>query len=538
MKWSMPKFGEKKRGLLSQNRVYIDLKNFFPQLNWLAGNFNQNRLHKRIEDQLSGVNGEPLVVYKDGRVKEVVGFSSALLLAPCEISFDTGMCLSEEKFEISDAGLFVVLDVKPQPEKGTYRYRATYTWYVQEANADEMRECHPMPLVENWHQVTQLLAPVLGVTRKVAKKQLCKSYLWDRIFSVSSDKHPEDGPIQLQAETLNDNRVFLDENPLITHPRCPKVYQIFPVGFFEREAVLAPLIDCVQEEIAPCKWDYYNDGKLVTPNGALGNYLINVFTRVYDDQESPDPFVLKKRDPECPDTGDSCGLKRYNGTLCFCTGLQGKKSGNYIYAVCSELDPNNRYTKIEWVENDYSKGRDPRLPPDTEDGNHGLPYPPNWTRRPEELICQYKRLSGLEERINFKHIFTEIDSSRFSSRFYRTTADGKQVLNTTILRQEICDAVKVARKCVQANYRCVIPGYYHGKITLQLPLRLDQSVYPNFYLVLVDNPEKGYEAPTILTPSMAYYNSRIITPQEKSEWENTFFAEVECLLSRGILSNA
>ena len=59
-----------------------------------------------------------------------------------------------------------------------------------------------------------------------------------------------------------------------------------------------------------------------------------------------------------------------------------------------------------------------------------------------------------------------------------------------------------------------------------MPLLLDGSEHANAFLVLVENEDGVYEAPTLLTPSMAYYNARAITPQETAVWEDCFFAEI------------
>lgn len=541
MKTKCLRVESKKGGFFSQKKVFIESQNLFAQLRSLAGNFNVNSFNKRIEAQLSGVGGETLGIYRKetDSFLDVRGFLNALRFAPCEIMFDTGLCLNRNKFEVENVQIYLNLRIVPQEEKGGYRYRATYDFYAQKEGDDGMYPCYPMPTIVNWLEVTRLLAPILGMTRKVVEKELYKSYVWEKCLVITSDKYTEDATIVLQVKKENECGVVLDEAQLLQHPRCPKVYQEFPIGFFENEERLVSLIEMAQDEVAPCKWDYYVGEELVVKNGALGNYLMNVFTRLHDDQNSSDPYELGNGKPKGLMGKSTNSLTYYDDKLCFCTGLQGKKSGNYIYAVCSERDVGGRFNKIEWVENDYVNGRDERLPPETSDGNFGLPYPPNWTRKPEELICQYKRLRGLEGRINFKHILNEVDESRFSPRFF-LTVDGMRILNTTILHQEIVNAVAVARKKVQANYRCVIPGYYHGKITLQLPLCLDNSEVPNFYLVLVDNEEVGYEAPTMLTPSMAYYNSRVITPQEDSVWENTFFAEVRSIKNRpeGLCSGA
>ena len=533
MKTKGSRVESKKSGFFSQDIVFIEAQNLFAQLRALAGNFNSNAFNKRIEAQLAGVNGETLGVYRDGTdsYQEVSGFLNALRFAPCEIMFDTGLCLNKDKFEMENVQIYLNLRVVPQEEKGGYRYRATYNFYAYKEGEDAMDPCYPMPTVVNWYEVTRLLSPILGMTRKLVEKALYKSYLWGKHLEITSDKYVDDATIALRVKQEDGCGVVLDEAQLLRHPRCPKVYQLFPFGFFDNEERLAALIEMAQDEAAPCKWDYYVGEEFVAKNGALGHYLTNVFTRLYDDQNSLDPYELGNCKSKGLRERTANALVYYDDKLCFCTGLQGRKSGNYIYAVCSKRDGDGKFNAIEWVENDYVSGRDTRLPPSTSDGNFGLPYPPNWTRKPEELICQYKRLRGLEGRINFKHILNEVDESRFSSRFF-ITVGGTRILNTTILHQEIINAVAVARKKVQANYRCVIPGYYHGKITLQLPLCLDNSEVPNFYLVLVDNEEVGYEAPTMLTPSMAYYNSRVITPQEDSVWENTFFAEVRSAKSQ------
>lgn len=316
-----------------------------------------------------------------------------------------------------------------------------------------------------------------------------------------------------------DGSVSLDETPLLNHPRYPRFYRYFERSILGNRSLFAQLAELAQKEEAPCGWAYIvnpeelseqKKEKDFNPYHGLVNYIFQIFTRLCDDAEV-----------------SGTALIRYNGKLCFCTGLLGRKSGRYIYGVASEPTPDGHFQKLEWVENDYTAGRDPRLPPEGK-VNHGLPYPANWTRSPGDLICQYEKLQGLAERIDFDHILDD-HPERLPLTFFLTAPDGHtRSINKTYARKAISDAIEEARKRVQANYRYVQPGYYRGQITLQLPLCLEDSPAPNAYLVLTRHREDEgrYWAPTLLPPSMAYYNSRVITPQERNAWEDNFFAEI------------
>jgi hypothetical protein len=155
-----------------------------------------------------------------------------------------------------------------------------------------------------------------------------------------------------------------------------------------------------------------------------------------------------------------------------------------------------------------------------------LPKPANWTREPGALICQCEKLIGLESRINLEHIlFHDAHAERFPPNFFVQRA-GLKVFNSTKARKCLLTALKKACQEAQRNPRYAIPGYYQGRITLQLPLLLDGSEHANAFLVLVENEDGVYEAPTLLTPSMAYYNARPIAPQESATWKDIFFAEI------------
>ena len=93
-----------------------------------------------------------------------------------------------------------------------------------------------------------------------------------------------------------------------------------------------------------------------------------------------------------------------------------------------------------------------------------------------------------------------------------------------IMTGRINDAVKTAILRVKWNYKTAVATYYpaRNKLSLLLPLCLtptskDGSMKADVALVISKRPSGSYQGETILTLSMAYENSRLITRPD-SDW--------------------
>lgn len=94
--------------------------------------------------------------------------------------------------------------------------------------------------------------------------------------------------------------------------------------------------------------------------------------------------------------------------------------------------------------------------------------------------------------------------------------------NSRLLRGFIShfdDAVALARKRAEWNYRTTIPTFYPKKdiMCLLLPLDLTEDGIPDVALVMEPMETKAYLGQTILTMEMAYKNARLVCRPD-SDW--------------------
>ena len=86
---------------------------------------------------------------------------------------------------------------------------------------------------------------------------------------------------------------------------------------------------------------------------------------------------------------------------------------------------------------------------------------------------------------------------------------------------ELCGALELALRRVEANYRTAVPQFYNSELQLLLPLCVRDSRIPDLVLTIARKPyvppmegKFTYVAATILTIKMAYQNARLIARPE------------------------
>ena len=260
-------------------------------------------------------------------------------------------------------------------------------------------------------------------------------------------------------------------------------------------------------------WSFVNDGGQTIPFGRLRYFLQFTFEKIEIDHKTGEDKVA----PELVLAPD--GVSEL-----FCTGLLDKEFGLYIYAYCTDPDPESgTFRRVEWVSK--TKDSDGNFAPhpilDLLDSgkvkNHGLPYPVNWANDPAKLVIQYRRLSFSNIEFNFRHIvFDNWKRIRHVfpdwSNAELPPSDAYAAFSTMLEKY----AWARTRKMVAANYKVAIPVWYRGSIQLLLPLFLDSKhpAEPTVALVLSESEYAGakrpYYAPTCLTLEMARNNARVI----------------------------
>lgn len=84
------------------------------------------------------------------------------------------------------------------------------------------------------------------------------------------------------------------------------------------------------------------------------------------------------------------------------------------------------------------------------------------------------------------------------------------------------DAIELAQKRVEWNFKTAVPAFYPTKnaMSLLLPLDLTEDDRPDVALVVELTESGAYIGQTILTMRMAYNNARLICRPD-SDWLNT-----------------
>ena len=87
------------------------------------------------------------------------------------------------------------------------------------------------------------------------------------------------------------------------------------------------------------------------------------------------------------------------------------------------------------------------------------------------------------------------------------------------LNNRLDDAVRLARKRTQWNYRTAVPCYYPtaNEMSLLLPLCLQNPRVPDAALVVSIAPSGSYQGETVLTMQQAYLDARLICRPE-NDW--------------------
>lgn len=118
-------------------------------------------------------------------------------------------------------------------------------------------------------------------------------------------------------------------------------------------------------------------------------------------------------------------------------------------------------------------------------------------------------------------------SSRRKKAFCATPiASSSQALLARRIKRRLInrldDAIELAQKRVEWNFKTAVPAFYPTKNTMSLllPLDLTENEQPDVALVVELMESGAYIGQTILTMKMAYNNARLICRPD-SDWLNT-----------------
>ena len=121
-----------------------------------------------------------------------------------------------------------------------------------------------------------------------------------------------------------------------------------------------------------------------------------------------------------------------------------------------------------------------------------------------------------------KTMHAEDDTSRRAAydELREAVEDNVRIKRRLINRLD--DAIELAQKRVEWNFKTAVPAFYPTKNTMSLllPLDLTENEQPDVALVVELMESGAYIGQTILTMKMAYNNARLICRPD-SDWLNT-----------------
>lgn len=320
-----------------------------------------------------------------------------------------------------------------------------------------------------------------------------------------------------------------DTNTSSIHPKTPNEDTWLTSWASIPNIKYRALADLALEE----KW-YYGTGVVSNQEELpiLRNYLNYTFKRL----------CFEKKIMICEDT------ERGEEYAAFNTGLVDQKY-QYIYALFKKNTwyPTPYWYLLDFVvpgedagktlnrlfnplpkRADYFKNRIESMLFDSSTGNLNCDYTHIITERtarlPKEFIednCPANML--LIDGMSLDDIFVCSDDNTKKNYFQKlgeSIRNNARVLNR--MKHRLDDAVDIAKKRTEWNYKTAIPTYNPktNSSSLLLPLSLVDEAQVDLALVVVRYPSGSYQGETILPLDLAYSNSRLVTRPD-SDWLKT-----------------
>jgi hypothetical protein len=300
-----------------------------------------------------------------------------------------------------------------------------------------------------------------------------------------------------------------------------------------RWAMITPTqLEKLAELALPEKW-YYGEEEPADRFPILKNYLGYTFKK------------LCTEDKVCIETD----LERDEEYAAFNTGLVDQKY-EYIYALFKQNTRNYGpyWYLVDWVvagedagktlvnlfnpmprKADYFKGRIENMLYDTSTGDLSCDYVHILTERTSRLPVEFFNDNcpanfTLIDDVDIDEVAGLDDYSPEKKEYFRKLGDKirqtPKILNR--LKNRLDDAVKLALKRVEWNYKTAIPVYFPSRdaMSLLLPLALVDEDQIDLALVVERKQSGAYQGQTVLPLAMAYSNSRLVTRPD-SDWLKT-----------------
>lgn len=143
-------------------------------------------------------------------------------------------------------------------------------------------------------------------------------------------------------------------------------------------------------------------------------------------------------------------------------------------------------------------------------------------RLPPSFIKQSCPSLALIDGIYIDDVFSKPPSDKNREEYYtKLSKNLDELFNYNQLKNRFDDALSLAIRRVEWNYKTAIPTYYPkaNRGALLLPLSLTTPKCVDVALVVTKEPSGAYQGQTILPLDIAYKNSRLVARLD-SEWLN------------------
>ncbi len=395
-------------------------------------------------------------------------------------------------------------------------------------------------------RIGALLADV-GIQYKPFGFQKLRSFLNEfEDVLLFKEEHPADGRppvcyVKVKTTDSNSGSVLSTSNFTNAQPVARRIGEKIPSEesrLFRWATVPSSMVKKLAEMALDEKWYYGNElTKEQEHLPMLRNYLTYTFHRLCTEGK-----VLVEID-----------VDRNEEYAAFNTGLVDDKY-EYIYAL---FKPNTQYPNYYWYlwdfvvagedkgktlvkifnplpeKADYFENKIQNMLYDTSTGNLSCDYPHIITERTERLPVDFLKENCTADFLSIDGV--DIDdicdkSSKEKKEYYEALgakiSNNPRVLNR--LKNRIEDAVKLALKRVEWNYKTAIPMYFPAKKTcsLLLPLSLCDEGEVDLALVVTRHRSGSYQGETVLPLHLAYSNSRLVTRPD-SDWLKTDIISID-----------
>ena len=256
-------------------------------------------------------------------------------------------------------------------------------------------------------------------------------------------------------------------------------------------------LEKLKEKTIPEPWEYKHKKDDTFKSPILKSYLQFELDRLFYEQDVlnyPDRIILNEDHSKA--LFNTNLINKFGDDLIIVGSLLEISNKNYL----SELEISPSKMNLKKMGFDTSKS----------------PNPPMFFKDINEIVFHCDDDWDIDKDLEkYEHIIEE-RKERFPEKYQELTADD--------LGRRLNNAIQLAKKIAQRNYKFIVPMYYPTarRIQLLMPIYLETSYssHPDFALVLTPHPdEKLYTPETILGLDEVYQDARLIAKPEES-WLN------------------